>query len=288
MPELPEVETVARTLDPLIRGRVIEEFELRWPRTLETPSLDAFTNAVIGRSIGSVGRRGKLIVIRISDGGALTIHLRMTGELLFREDARVERSPSREPYLRARFAFTDGCELVFYDTRKFGRIAYRTADDYATLAETLGVEPLDDAFSSERLFDVLRVRHRQMKSLLLDQTIIAGLGNIYVDEALFRARIHPLQRASAIDEDRSRALHAAIVDILSTAIALHGTTLRDYRTGLGKSGENQNRLRIYGLKTGTPCPECGTPLERIVVGQRGTIFCPSCQPLVPVSGTPRR
>ncbi|MGH9174594.1 MAG: bifunctional DNA-formamidopyrimidine glycosylase/DNA-(apurinic or apyrimidinic site) lyase, partial [Vicinamibacterales bacterium] len=279
MPELPEVETVARTLNPVLRGRVIAGFQLLWHRTLERPSLTAFIESVLGRSIDSVGRRGKLIVVRLSDGGSITIHLRMTGELLFRADHRLARPIERESHLRARFEFADDSELVFYDTRKFGKITHLSAGELSEFDASLGAEPLAETFSAELLRTILEGRQRQIKALLLDQSVIVGLGNIYVDEALHRARIHPLHRSSKIDAERSNALHSAIVDILSTAISLQGTTLRDYRTGLGEPGENQDRLRIYGRKATTPCPDCGTPLERIVVGQRSTIYCPSCQPL---------
>jgi formamidopyrimidine-DNA glycosylase len=288
MPELPEVETVRRTLDPLLRQRVIADFRLLWHRTLERPDLERFNESVVGASITAVSRRGKLVVLELDSGGAITIHLRMTGELLFWPDPGVERSADREPYLRAVFDFEDGSTLLFYDTRKFGKIAYRTPAEISQLDTQLGAEPLDSSFTAAVLAELLASRRRQIKPLLLDQTVIAGLGNIYVDESLFRSRIHPLQIASEIEADRTNALHAAIVDVLTKAVALHGTTLRDYRSGLGEPGQNQSRLRIYGLKPGTPCPDCGSPLERLVIGQRGSIFCPSCQPLSNVSGRPRR
>jgi formamidopyrimidine-DNA glycosylase len=279
MPELPEVETVRRTLAPFLRGRRITGFALGWHRTLEHPDLEAFIAAVTGATILDVARRGTLIVIRLDNGGTITVHLRMTGELLFRSGATLPRDPEREPYLRARFAFSDGSELLFYDTRKFGKIAYRTTSEFAELDAQIGLEPLEPTFTAERLAALLAGRRRQIKPLLLDQAVIAGLGNIYVDETLYRARIHPLQLSADVDLQRVIALHAAIVDVLTTAVALHGTTFRDYRSGLGEPGEHQSRLRVYGLKPGTPCPDCGTPLERLVIGQRGSIFCPNCQPL---------
>jgi len=287
MPELPEVETVRRTLDPLLRGRTIAGFTLNWHRTLEHPTLEAFEYSVVGGQVSGVSRRGKLILIRLSTGGAITVHLRMTGELLFRPDARTIRNSTREAYLRAEFSFTDGSELLFYDTRKFGKIAYRSPDELLGLEARLGVEPLEPDFTADILAALLLARRRQIKPLLLDQAVIAGLGNIYVDESLFRSRIHPLQLSSELGAISIDALHTAIVDVLSTAVALHGTTLRDYRSGLGEPGENQSRLRIYGLKPGTPCPDCGSPLERLVIGQRGSIFCPNCQ-LLPVIDTPRQ
>jgi formamidopyrimidine-DNA glycosylase len=175
---------------------------------------------------------------------------------------------------------SDRAELLFYDTRKFGRIRLVEAAEVDEIERRLGLEPLDPAFTPDALEAILRRRARRMKPLLLDQSVIAGLGNIYVDESLFRAGIHPLVLSRDVPIDHSRALHAAITDVLTTAVELHGTTLRDYRTGTGEPGGNQGRLRIYGLKPGTPCPGCGTPLERLVVTQRGTIFCPYCQPLL--------
>ncbi|HYI16396.1 MAG TPA: DNA-formamidopyrimidine glycosylase [Thermomicrobiales bacterium] len=287
MPELPEVETVRRTLDPLLRGRTIAGFTLNWHRTLEHPTLEAFEYSVVGGLVSDVSRRGKLILIRLLTGGAITVHLRMTGELLFRPDARTVRNSTRDAYLRAELSFTDGSELLFYDTRKFGKIAYRSPDELLGLEARLGVEPLEPDFTADILAALLLARRRQIKPLLLDQAVIAGLGNIYVDESLFRSRIHPLQLSSELGAISIDALHTAIVDVLSTAVALHGTTLRDYRSGLGEPGENQSRLRIYGLKPGTPCPDCGSPLERLVIGQRGSIFCPNCQ-LLPVIDTPRQ
>lgn len=288
MPELPEVETVRRTLDPLLRGRSIAGFTLNWHRTLEYPTLDRLVAEIVGRKIEAVNRRGKLIVIRLDSDGAITVHLRMTGELLFRPDASLERDAAREAYLRAAFSFSDDSELLFYDTRKFGKISYRNRDELVALEARLGTEPLDVGFTTDFFLDILRARRRQIKPLLLDQSVFAGLGNIYVDESLYRARIHPLHLSSEIDEARVLSLHEAIIDVLSTAIVLQGTTFRDYRSGLGEPGENQSRLRVYGLKPGTPCPRCATPLERLVIGQRGSIFCPNCQPMPRISDTPRR
>lgn len=282
MPELPEVETVRRVLEPLLRGRTVEGVELRWERTLELP-LDLFRARVVGRKIEGVGRRGKLLLMQLDDGGTVTVHLRMTGELLFREDAGAERDARREPYLRALLSLSGGAELLFYDVRKFGRIGLLPAEGGTTLERRLGIEPLDEAFTPEALAALLRGRARRMKPLLLDQQVIAGLGNIYVDESLFRARIHPLLPARDVPDERVAALHRAIVDVLRTAVELQGTTLRDYRTGTGASGGNQTRLLVYGQRPGTPCPECGTPLERLVITQRGSIFCPNCQPLPAVT-----
>lgn len=288
MPELPEVETVCRTLDPLVTGKRFATFELLWPRTLSHPDPGKFLQRIMGQTITGVGRRAKFIVMRLSTEGVITVHLRMTGELLFRLTGSNNDDRAKAPYLRAAFLFEDGSELLFYDTRKFGRITYLTPTQFSELDQSLGIEPLSPSFTPEWLTGGLSRRKRQLKPLLLDQTFIAGLGNIYVDESLFLAGLHPLTRSDAVTSNQAEQLHAAIVGTLRGAIERRGTTLRDYRSGLGESGENQSRLVVYGSKPGAPCVRCGTALERLVVGQRGSIFCPSCQPLVTLSGKPSR
>lgn len=277
MPELPEVETVCRTLAPHITGRAIVAFEFNWPKTLGHPDPETFGRGVLQVPISAVTRRAKYILLHLETGSAITVHLRMTGQLL-----HVPAGEAREndPYERAGFLLNDGSSLSFSDIRKFGRITWLTPGELERFSSLLGVEPLSESFTPAWLQENLRSRQRQIKPLLLDQTFIAGLGNIYVDESLFIAGIHPLTRSNQIPEDRAKRLHSAIVETLSEAISRQGTTLRNYRTGLGEEGENQHFLRIYGAKAGSPCSECGTPVERFIVGQRGTVFCPTCQPLV--------
>lgn len=277
MPELPEVETVCRTLRPYLSGKVIESFELRWRRTVADVDLSAFEERVIGNSIAEVSRRGKFVVLELGTGDWITVHLRMTGELLFRADRTEARIPEREPYLRAVLELSQCAELDFYDTRKFGRITLLDRAAVERFDEDLGIEPLSADFTAEALAAALQ-RRRRLKSLLLDQSIIAGLGNIYVDEAMFRAGVHPLRRANDMTAIEISQLHAAIVNVLSTAVESRGTTLRNYRSGLGEQGTNQGRLQIYGRKAGSPCIICGTPLERLTVDQRTTMVCPTCQP----------
>jgi formamidopyrimidine-DNA glycosylase len=288
VPELPEVETVCRTLDPIVTGRRFATFELLWPRTLSHPDPGEFLQRIAGQTITSVRRRAKLIVVTLATGGVITVHLRMTGELLFRNAGFDTGENEKTPYLRAAFLFEEGSELLFYDIRKFGRIAYLTTTQYSELEDNLGIEPLNHSFTPEWLAHNLSRRKRQLKPLLLDQTFIAGLGNIYVDESLFLAGLHPLTRSDAVTSDQAEKLHAAIVDTLSGAVERRGTTLRDYRSGLGESGENRSRLVIYGSKPGAPCSRCGTALERLIVGQRGSILCPNCQPLPILAGRPNR
>lgn len=280
MPELPEVETVRRTLAPHLTGRTVEAFDLRWQRTLQTPELSAFVAATEGRTILEVNRRGKLVVLRLDDESVITVHLRMTGELLFVVDLTIPRDEGRERYLRAIFTLSDNSGLLFYDTRKFGKIAWHPPELTAAFDRNIGLEPLEESFTALTLAQALSSRRRQLKPLLLDQSIIAGLGNIYVDEALFRSRLHPLSIASALSREQIAALHEAIVTLLRSAVESRGTTLRDYRSGLGEAGGYQQSLRVYGSSPGSPCPDCGSGLERLVIGQRGSIFCPNCQVLV--------
>ena len=182
---------------------------------------------MIGTTIAGVRRRGKLVVLELDSGDLITIHLRMTGELLYRDAGILPRSTEREPYLRAIFGLSPCAELLFYDTRKFGRISLYTRETSASLDTTLGIEPLDAGFTTAALAIILR-RERRLKSLLLDQHLIAGLGNIYLDEALLAARLHPLRPANTLGESEVAELRTAIVDVLSTAIAGHGTTPVSY------------------------------------------------------------
>lgn len=277
MPELPEVETVCRTLAPQLVGRQFVAFELLWPRTFSAdPAL--FHSCVLGKRIETVSRRAKLIQITLDDSSMMTVHLRMTGELLW-TPAGSEPDADKQKFLRAEFLLDDGSALLFYDVRKFGRIDCYVPEVAGDLDSRFGIEPLSEAFTAEWLAESLSARKRQIKPLLLDQTFIAGLGNIYVDEALFLAGIHPQSQSHSIDSGRMHALRDAIVNVLTGALERRGTTLRDYRSGMGEPGQNRPRLQVYGSRPGTPCPRCATPLQRLVVGQRGSIFCPACQPL---------
>lgn len=277
MPELPEVETVCTTLDPLIRGRTIGAVGISWDRTIGYPEPERFVQEAVGRTIVGIERRAKLIVIRLDLSNVITVHLRMTGELRF-HPAPPEESLSQ--HLRMKLDLTDKSLLEFIDPRKFGRVELLTDVEFNDVSNRFGVEPLSSEFTPPTLAKLLSSRQRQMKPLLLDQSVVAGLGNIYVDEALFRAGIHPLEISSNVPVEHSHLLHAHIVAVLTEAIANQGTTLRNYRSGLGESGSNQRALRVYGRGAGAPCLTCNTPLVRIVVGQRGTMYCPQCQPRI--------
>lgn len=264
MPELPEVETVVRSLRPRLCGRRIVAFSSSWPRQV-LPSLAAVRRAAVGRTIERVERRGKYIVLALDDASALLWHLKMSGR--FEWDSGCVPGSA---HVRARLALSDGERLLFCDARKFGRISL-VADAAAALAH-LGPEPLDRGFTARRLGRLLAGRRRALKALLLDQGFVAGLGNIYSDETLHRARLHPLRRADALSTTEVRRLHRAMRAVLRQGIALCGTSLDWVYPG----GRMQTRLRVYG-RGGQACARCGAAIQRIRVVQRSTHFCPGCQ-----------
>lgn len=270
MPELPEVETVVRGLQGLV-GRRITDVEVRWERTVAVPDVETFVRRLQGRRIEEIKRRGKWVVIRLDGGFFLLIHLRMSGRLVVGWGSGAD-----DRHLRVVLVLDDGSRLFFSDPRKFGRMAL--VEDPEHLLGDLGLEPLDEGFTVERLRDRLAGRRARLKSLLLDQRVVAGLGNIYADEVLWRARLHPLRRADRLTEEEVARLHRAIRDVLREAIAGRGTTLRDgrYVGADGRPGGFAPRLAVY-RRTAQPCPRCGTPIQRIRVGGRGTHFCPRCQ-----------
>lgn len=275
MPELPEVENVRRSLSAAVAGATIAAVRLgAFTGCIAAPAPDEFVARVTGRRITGFGRRGKYLLIALDNGDTIAVHLRMTGELAV---TSPEAPTGKHHHLT--FVLDDGRELRFSDTRKFGRLTLLTPDEAAELDRSLGPEPLDDRFTAERFAAMLAARSRTVKALLLDQTFLAGVGNIYADEALFAAGIHPLRPANSLTLSEAARLLDAIRVTLAAAIDRGGTTLRDYRDGLGRPGNNQHYLHIYHLAEGDPCPRCGEPIARVVVAQRGTRFCPRCQPL---------
>lgn len=264
MPELPEVETLARTLSPALVGRTVLSADLRWPRTLAAPTPVKFMKQIAGQKIIDISRRAKYIDVRLSTFDLL-IHLRMSGDLL-----AVLGGYEPAKHDRLILNLSGDAAFVFTDPRKFGRVWL--VDDPSTLFADLGPEPLSDEFTPAWLFAALRARRRQLKPLLLDQKFIAGLGNIYTDEALHLAKLHPLTPSGAVTEAQALALWQAIRDILQEGIRCNGASI-DW---VYRGGEFQNHFRVYG-RTGEACPVCGTAVERIVTGQRGTHFCPTCQ-----------
>lgn len=280
MPELPEVETIARFLrnstaftssggslaGGSVIGRVIRSVELLWERTLAEPLPAEVNTRLVGQEIREVDRRGKFLVLELSRGWLL-FHLRMSG------DIRVEQeSATCLAHDRVIFHFGDDTRLVFNDTRKFGRIW--AVDDPQSVVGALGPEPLGDAFSAELLHQMLQARSRELKPLLMDQAFLAGLGNIYTDEALHRAGLHPRRRSSSLTMQESECLYHAIREVLEEGIRRNGASI-DW---VYRGGEFQNYFRVY-QRQGQVCTTCGTKIERIVVGQRGTHYCPKCQPL---------
>ena len=273
MPELPEVQTVASELDARLPGRTITGVDVLWPRTVGHPGLEEFAAALPGQRVESVGRRAKYIMIALSDGGHLVVHLRMTGRISIEPAATP-----RDPYTRLVLLLDNGDELRFADTRKFGRFYYVPAGEAMPLPSfaTLGPEPLAEDFTAVLLATRIAARKGNVKAALLDQRLVAGLGNIYVDEALFRARIHPRRTLQSLTPEEIEQLYEAIIYVLRRAIGSGGTSFSDYRTTWGQLGGYQEELSVF-RKTGAPCPRCGAPIERDVVAGRGTHYCPHCQ-----------
>ncbi len=273
MPELPEVETIRESLTA-IRSATIAGVEFgTFTGCIDGREPADFQRLVTGCRVKSIGRRGKYLLLGLSSGDTIAVHLRMTGELTI-ADAGTPLSPHHH----ITFTFNDGRELRFRDIRKFGRIRLLDHADLAALDRSLGPEPLGRDLTFDRFVTMLRQRRRAIKPLLLDQTFIAGIGNIYADEALFASGIHPLRPAASLDEREAKLLLNAIRQVLTGAISRKGTTIRDYRNGLGQPGTNQDHLQIYRRDAGDPCPRCGAPVLRLIVAQRGTKLCPACQP----------
>jgi formamidopyrimidine-DNA glycosylase len=258
MPELPEVETIVRELAPRLRGRRIVSAEILHPRTTRYSQADVAANAA-GKCIVDVGRRGKFIVVPLDDG-CLTIHLGMTGRLLM--------DSNRTPYTRAIFEL-DGSTLMFDDIRTFGSIEWASSPERTA---ALGPEPLE--VDLKIFYEAIRGRKAPIKSLLLNQRVLRGIGNIYADEALFRAGVRPSARELSLT--RAERLLASVKEVLEEAILHRGSSVSDYVDPSGTEGGFQDRHRVYG-RQGLPCLICGTPIKRIVIAQRGTHYCSRCQ-----------
>lgn len=268
MPELPEVETIARKLKPELVGKTILSANLRWPRTLAFPTPRKFKSQIQGQQIQDVGRRAKFLILQLSNS-FLLIHLRMSGDLFIR-DSTIRPATHDRLVIK----LSAGRSLVFNDTRKFGRV-WLTATPEDVLGK-LGPEPLGTDFTAQWLHTALHQKQRQLKPLLLDQTFLAGLGNIYTDEALHMARLHPLTVSNSVTAEQAEALHAAIHSVLYEGIRRNGASF-DW---VYRGGEFQNYFRVYDRKD-QECPVCGTRIVRILVGQRSTHYCPTCQVLQP-------
>ncbi|MGH2954846.1 MAG: bifunctional DNA-formamidopyrimidine glycosylase/DNA-(apurinic or apyrimidinic site) lyase, partial [Solirubrobacterales bacterium] len=293
MPELPEVETVRRQLEPAVVGRTIERAEVldeRWTRPVAPPEVEA---ALAGRRIEAVERRGKYLIVRLDDGAALVMHLRMTGNLLLRPPQsdsvadlmeterlggpRLYEGSADVRYLRSRILLDDGAELLFIDARRFGHaVVLGEGEIEAYFAARLGFEPLSDELTAEGLCTLAAGRRAPLKSFLLNQAGIAGIGNIYADEALWRARLHPLSPAGSMKHEHCEALREGIVGALELALEMRGSSIDDYRDLRGERGSMQDEFLVH-TREGEACPRCGETIRRVVVSGRSTYFCPGCQ-----------
>lgn len=271
MPELPEVETIRRALrdggrgaESILKRRIVESC-LLWERTLAEPAPEEFKGRILNQEISDVGRRGKFLILKLNPDN-LIIHLRMSGDINV-----VSQSDPVAPHDRMWLNLEGGLRLAFNDTRKFGRV-WLVADP-SSVTGKLGPEPLDDDFTARVLHERLQRYQRQLKPLLIDQSFLAGLGNIYTDEALHLAKLHPLRKSNTLDDQQSRRLWSSIRRVLQEGIERQGASI-DW---VYRGGDFQNYFRVY-QRTGDPCPECGQPVLRITVGQRGTHYCQNCQP----------
>lgn len=292
MPELPEVETVRRSLEPVIAGRLITHvhggsfLEVMGPGGLDR------SGTLLGRRINGLDRRGKYLIVDLDDGSALVVHLRMTGQLVA---VGQHDPPLRFQHLAIGLSALEPCcnlddagmsrradtiELRFADQRRFGRVLHVAASERPHLFDTMGPEPLEVAFTPATLAVAFANRRAPIKNVLLDQRRVAGLGNIYVDEALFRSGINPLRPAGSLGPVETAALHAAIVAVLTESLDRRGTSFSSFLDGYGRKGENGENLRVYGRgRSGQPCVVCGTPLQLLKLAGRSSSFCPVCQPL---------
>jgi formamidopyrimidine-DNA glycosylase len=272
VPELPEVETIRRQLAPLIEGRVVARLKISDPRWCLPLAPEAIVDVVQGRRVERLARRGKYFVWELEDDAFLLMHLRMTGTLLY-------DPPPDAPYERVRWALDDGHELRFCDPRRFGtgELALGTVARDAFFAARLGLEPLDGELTGEALRRMARGRRAPVKAFLLDQRRIAGVGNIYADEALFRAQIHPLRPAGRLRRAELERLHRGIVEALEAGIARQGASIDRYRDSNGARGSMQEEFLVH-LREGKPCVRCGRPVTKLVAAGRGTYVCRHCQP----------
>jgi formamidopyrimidine-DNA glycosylase len=296
MPELPEVETIRRQLEPVVVGRRIGSAEVldeRWTRPLPPRDVE---RALRGRVIEAVERRGKYLLLRLDGGRALAMHLRMTGNLLLRlprpdgdqavadlmktdSDGapRLHESRPEPRHLRARLLLEDGSELLFVDARRFGHaVVLEGAELHEYFATRLGVEPLSEELTAAEIARLAAGRRAPLKSFLLNQLGIAGIGNIYADEALHRAELHPLSPAGSLKPEDCERLRLGIVEALETGLSAGGASVDDYRDARGGRGTMQDEFLVH-TREGKPCPRCGAEIRRIVVAGRSTYFCPSCQ-----------
>jgi formamidopyrimidine-DNA glycosylase len=273
VPELPEAETIARDLDARVRGARIVSVRVPRPDIL-APGIRAasFAAGLRGLRIEHVGRRGKNVVLTFDSDARLIVNLGMTGRLVASDSPRA----ADLRHIAARFVLDDGRAVLFDDSRRFGQLDLRSKDGWVRRDAELGIEPLSDQFTAELLFRLTRISIVPLRNWLLDQRRIAGVGNIYANEALFLAGVRPTRRARRLTRAEAVRLHAALQHVLTAAIAARGTTIDDYRDGTGEAGGFQFQLHVYGRDT-LPCPVCGTPIRRVVLSNRSAFYCRRCQ-----------
>jgi formamidopyrimidine-DNA glycosylase len=286
MPELPEVETIRRQLAPHLEGGQLERLEVLDSRWCEPAEPAGVEDAVRGRRIERLSRRGKYLIVELEDDVHLAMHLRMTGTLLLVPES--EDLPGR-PHLRARFALGSGWRVLFCDVRRFGTgvVLLGSEAREAYFDARLGVEPLGPDFTAAALRDLARGRRAPVKAFLLSQERVAGVGNIYADEALFRARIHPLRPVGTLRRGQLAALREAVVEALEAGIDARGASIDDFRHADGARGSFQDRFLVH-RREGEPCPRCGRPIRKLRAAGRGTYVCDRCQPrprLLPLRGS---
>lgn len=277
MPELPEVESVVQGLNQMIIGEKIKTVEVRWPRIIESPAVDKFKSKLEEQVIEEVRRRGKFILFYLTDD-VLISHLRMEGKYQVVHPETEITDPFDIKHTHVIFYLESGKELRYLDVRKFGRMSLVPKGQefqHKSLAK-LGPEPVAEEFKLTEMQEFLKRRTKAIKGVLLDQQIVVGIGNIYADEILYEAKIHPTRPANSLTNTEEEILHEAIISILAKAVQKGGTTIRSYENAFGENGNYQEYLKVYG-KTGENCSRCGTTIEKIKVAGRGTHFCPSCQ-----------
>ncbi|MFC0361130.1 DNA-formamidopyrimidine glycosylase [Enterococcus canintestini] len=277
MPELPEVETVRQGLLQLVLKKEIASVDVFWPKIIALPEVETFKRELVGQKIETINRRGKYLIFELSNYELIS-HLRMEGKYEF---FSAEKNAEVTKHTHVIFHFNDGSQLQYRDVRKFGRmelVLKGEAQNFKSIAQ-LGPEPTPETFKLAAFKENLAKTKREIKPALLDQKMVTGLGNIYVDEALWQAKIHPMQPCDTLTDLEIKQLRLAIIDVLQRAVAAGGTTVRTYLNALGEAGKFQLSLNVYG-KTGQPCPRCQTPIEKIKVAQRGTHLCPHCQKLI--------
>ena len=272
MPELPEIETICRTLSPVIRGRTIVHVQVL-ERRLRIPVALDFESALVGKGVRDVQRKGKYILIRLEAGVVWVIHLGMTGKLIYLGEHRP-----RVPHDHIIVRFKTGDELRFHDPRRFGlTVVLRGRELYRWRSlSSLGVDPLGVQWNGPYLYSVIRNSKRRIRDLLLDQTVVAGLGNIYANETLFRAGVRPMRRARTIGAKLAEQVAEVVPKLLREAIRWGGTSFSDYRDGRDRKGKFQNRLKVYN-RQGQPCRECSGKIKRVLIGNRSAFYCPNCQ-----------